>query len=329
MSVSRLYRGLFRRPRLSIVVVVYRMPEQAKRTLLSLSATYQQRVSQTAYEVIVVENSSDRVLGEQNVVRHGDNFRYFYREETSTSPVNAVNLGVAKAKAPHVSIMIDGARMVTPGLVDTMIRAQAIAPVPVISVPGYHLGRILQQEAVDEGYDEQADIELLASIGWPADGYKLFEVSCLSGSCANGFFLPYSESNCLGMPKGFYKRIGGCDPKFDLPGGGNVNLDLYRRACDDPHATLIVLPGEGSFHQYHGGVTTNSSRKSAERQLLMRKLNEQYRSLRGQQYRPPLKQAIYFGSVPPDAQRFVRHSAERAMRKKSPRPLSLARQLLP
>jgi hypothetical protein len=305
------------------------MPEQAKRTLLSLSAAYQQGVSQTAYEVIVVENSSDRVLGKQDVECHGDNFRYFYREETSRSPVNALNLGVSRARAPHVSIMIDGARMVTPGLVDTMIRAQAIAPVPVISVPGYHLGRTLQQEAVDEGYDERADAELLASIAWPADGYRLFDVSCLSGSCANGFFLPYSESNCLGMPTWFYESIGGCDPKFDLPGGGNVNLDLYRRACDDPRATLIVLPGEGSFHQYHGGVTTNSSKKSAERQLFMRKLNEQYRSLRGREFKPPRKQAIFFGAVPPEVQRFVRHSADRAMRKKSGQPLSFPRQLLP
>lgn len=313
MSVSRLYRRFLRRPRLSIVVVVYRMPEQAKRTLLSLSATYQQRASQAEYEVIVVENSSDLVLGERSVVCHGDNFRYFYREETSKSPVNAVNFGIARANAPHVSIMIDGARMVTPGLVDTMIRAQAIAPVPVVSVPGYHLGRTLQQEAVDEGYDEQTDMELLASIDWPADGYRLFDVSCLSGSCTNGFFLPYSESNCLGMPRWFYESIGGCDPGFDLPGGGNVNLDLYRRACDDSRATLIVLPGEGSFHQYHGGVTTNSSRKSAERQQLMAKLKEQYRSLRGQEYKPPQKRAIYFGAVPREAQRFVRHSADRAM----------------
>lgn len=317
MPVLARIKQALRRPRISVVVIVFRMPEQAKRTLHSLSTSYQQGVMSSDYEVIVVENSSDAVLGHADAVRWGSNFRYFYREETSKSPVNAVNFGVARARAPYVCIAIDGARMVTPGLMQTIKQALAIAPVPVISVPGYHLGRTIQQEAVDAGYDHRVEAGLLAEIEWPKQGYRLFEVACLSGSCANGFFLPYSESNCLGLPKWLYHSIGGCDPRFDLPGGGNVNLDLYRRACDDPRAALIVLPGEGSFHQYHGGVTTNLSKRSDERKKLMQDLNEQYRSLRGDNYKPPRKHAIYFGAIPPQAQRFVQHSATRVMEETS------------
>ena len=46
------------RPLLSIVVVVYDMPDQAKNTLISLSTDYQQDVSMEDFEVIVVENKS-------------------------------------------------------------------------------------------------------------------------------------------------------------------------------------------------------------------------------------------------------------------------------
>jgi hypothetical protein len=189
----------------------------------------------------------------------------------------------------------------------------ALVAVALIAVPGYHLGRTIQQEAVDQGYNAEVEAGLLASIAWPGAGYRLFEVSCLSGSCAGGFFRPFSESNCLCMPKWFYDSIGGCDQRFDLPGGGNVNLDLYRRACDDPRSELIVLPGEGSFHQYHGGVTTNVSKASEERKKIMRDLNRQYEELRGGKYEAPQKTALYFGKIPPEAQRFVQHSAERAM----------------
>lgn len=301
-----------RRPSLSIVVVVYRMPEQAERTLHSLSASYQVGVGEADYEVIVVENASDRPMGRETASRHGSRFRYHYREEDSRSPVAALNFGVARARGGMLALMIDGARMVTPGLVKNVLRAARLADAPVVSVPGYHLGREIQQEAVDSGYGPAVEAGLLRSVDWPADGYDLFEIACLSGSCRNGFFRPYSESNCLAMPRWFYHDIGGCDPRFDLPGGGNANLDLYRRACDDPRSELFVLPGEGSFHQFHGGVTTNVSKGSPERQGLMAALNEQYASLRGEAYSPPSKQPVYLGSIPPQAHRFVRYSAERA-----------------
>lgn len=302
-------RKAFQRPRLSIVIIVYRMPDQASRTLYTFSTQFQEEVSEADYEVIVVENSSDAVLGGEAATQWGGNFRYFYREESSKSPVNAIIYGVERARAPTIGISIDGARLVTPGVVKNILRAAQMSPAPVVSVPGYHLGRKIQQEAVDSGYDEQVEAELLQSIDWPSDGYALFDISCLSGSCAGGFFKPYAESNCLCMPKWLYDDIGGCDPRFDLPGGGNVNLDLYRRACDHPRSELIVLPGEGSFHQYHGGVTTNLSKRDPERQAIMQELNDQYRELRGESYAPPSKAPIYLGRIPPHAQRFVRYSA--------------------
>lgn len=301
-------------PGLSLVVVVYRMPEQAHRTLRSLAVPYQREVSEADYEVIVVENLSDRTLGKSAATGYGSNFRYIARGETTSSPVAALNHGISEARGPMIGIMIDGARMVTPGIVRDMLRATRSFTTPVISVPGYHIGREIQQESVDSGYGPEVEAALLRSIEWPANGYRLFEIACFSGSCAGGFFRPFAESNCLAMPRSLLEELGGIDPRFDLPGGGNANLDLYRRACLHPRAELVVLPGEGSFHQFHGGVTTNVSRQSPARQAMMKALDEQYVALRGEGYRPPEKEAIYFGRIPPQAMRFVRESAERALR---------------
>jgi hypothetical protein len=306
-----LRRRLGRPPALSLVVVVYRMPEQADRTLHSLSAAYQTGVSEADYEVIVVENASDRPLGEAAAVRHGGNFHYIHRDESSPTPVHALNAGATLARGAMLGLMIDGARMVTPGIVLNVLRASRIAATPVVSVPGYHLGREIQQEAVDSGYGPGVEAELLRSVDWPADGYRLFEIACFSGSCAGGFFRPYAESNCLNLPRTLFDEIGGFDTRFDLPGGGNANLDLYRRACLHPRAELFVLPGEGSFHQFHGGVTTNVSKRSPERQRMMRALDEQYVALRGEGYAAPDRAPTYLGTIPPQAMRFVRASAER------------------
>jgi hypothetical protein len=294
------------KPRLSLVVVVHRMPDQARRTLLSLSVRHQRDVTEHDYEVIVVENDSERLLGSRAVVEAGKNFRYFSRAEASSSPAAAVNFGVGHARAAHVAIVVDGARLASPGVVGNMLLALAAAAGAVVAVPGYHLGSELQQRAVRSGYDEAAEARLLEAIGWPADGYRLFEVACLSGSCAGGFLAPMAESTCLGMPRVVFDAIGGCDLAFDLPGGGFVNLDLYRRVCELDETRLFVLPGEGTFHQFHGGVTTGGV--LAEREQLLDRMGDQYRRLRGRPFAAPLKTPHLFGVVPPQARRFLEHS---------------------
>src|SRR5690606_30785979 len=110
-----------RRPGLSIVVVVYRMPAQAERTLHSLSTAYQTGVTDDEYEVIVVENESEAMLGEAAAVRAGANFRYLFRADPEPSPVFAVNAGVTASRAEMIAVAIDGARMVTPGVVRNVL----------------------------------------------------------------------------------------------------------------------------------------------------------------------------------------------------------------
>ena len=191
-----------------------------------------------------------------------------------SSPAEAINYGVDLAKGDVVGIMIDGARMVTPGVLHYIFAAYQISTRRVVAVPGYHLGRELQKNSVENGYDEDLESQLLKQINWPENGYELFEISCFSGSCRQGFFLPMAESNCLCLPKDVFLEIGGCESRFDLPGGGAVNLDLYKRVCELPDMDLVILFGEGTFHQYHGGVTTGHMQYDA--QEMIRKIFAQY-----------------------------------------------------
>ncbi len=297
-------------PQISVVVVIYRMPSQVRNTLLSLSSTYQTNVSTSDYEVLVIENASDRLLGREAVLECGPNFRYFLRDDESVSPVNAVNFGVGQARNPIVGIIIDGARMLTPGVLRHALAAYRITSNAVVAVPGYHLGNQLQQEAAKSSYDERAEAALLKQIRWPEDGYRLFEIACFSGTCVGGYFRPILESNCIFVPRQVFKMAGGCDPNFDLAGGGFVNLDLYKRLCEMPGTTLFMLLGEGTFHQFHGGVTTSATSKE-EREAYMQRSRDQYQALRGEPYRPPTKRPIYLGAIAEPAFPFLRYSADR------------------
>lgn len=298
--------------RLSVVVIVHRMADQAERTLISLAPAYQQGVAARDYEVIVIENASDQPLGADRATAAlgAGQLSYHWREEVQRSPVPAVTAGVALARGSHLAIVIDGARMLSPGVIRHTLAALRADPEAAVSVPGYHLGAELQQIAVNKGHDAAADAALLDGIGWPADGYRLFEVAVPSGSSRRGFLRPQSESNFLALSLAKWRAIGGMDARYDDHGGGKANLDLYKRLLDHPGTALYLLFGEGSFHQFHGGITTNTP--EADREAIMAAINAQDRTIRGENVRPPANPPILFGTVHPAVYPFLRRALDLA-----------------
>lgn len=296
-------------PELSIVVIVYDMPLQARRTLQSLTAQYQEGVSEADYEVIVVENQSANNIDRDFLATLPANFSYHLRAEREPTPVHAINHGAGISRGRYICIMIDGARMVTPGVVRNILRGHRMQDKAVVTVPGYHIGEQLQQDAVEKGYGVEEDQALIESIGWPLDGYRLFDIACFSGSCAPGFFLPNSESNCISVPREIWALLGGMDTRFNLRGGGLVNLDFYKRACEYPSAEHVVLVGEGTFHQFHGGVTTGGEARAVREQLIDA-MKDQYQEIRGEPYQSPQSAPVFLGEMSQHVLRFVHQSAE-------------------
>jgi glycosyltransferase involved in cell wall biosynthesis len=299
-----------RRPAVSIVVVLFNMAREAPRTLYSLSSSYQREVNGSEYEVVVVDNGSSAPVSEETVKSFGENFRYYSYGPSSPSPVAAINFGAAQAKAEFIGLMIDGARLVTPGILRHAMMGLRMAPNPVVSTVSWHLGPDVQYRSTGNGFSREREDDLLAGIDWRANGYRLFDVSSLAGSSREGFFRPLAESNCFFMPRKTFERLGGFEERFDLPGGGLANLDMYKRACEVADAKLFILLGEGSFHQVHGGISTNATEEENNR--LWHLFEKEYIDIRGKHYQRPDKRPEYIGHVPPELLRFVRYSAEKA-----------------
>ncbi len=304
LSGARDHGGLV----VSFVVIVYDMPEQAQNTIRSLFVDYQQGVRPEDYEVLIVENDSANTMPEEFLAALPANFSYHLRQESQPTPVHAINYGLEHARGANICVMIDGARLLTPGIVKNTIRGHLLSPRAVVTAPGYHLGHELQQKAVGSGYDVAQERTLMNSIAWPEDGYRLFEIACFSGSCAAGFYLPHSESNCISMPRELWRALRGYDARFDMRGGGVVNLDLYKRACEYPGVTHVFLHGEGTFHQFHGGVTTGGE-EAEIRQKFITAIMEQYRDIRGKKFEAPLTDTVYLGEISDHAQRFLQLSS--------------------
>jgi hypothetical protein len=207
--------------------------------------------------------------------------------------------------------------MVTPGLVKNILRGHRIDDRAVVTVPGYHIGEQVQQEAVNDGYGTEQDQALIASIDWRNNGYDLFDIACFSGSCEEGFFRPSSESNCISVSRALWASIGGLDTRFNLRGGGLVNLDLYRRVLEYPGVVHVSLLGEGTFHQFHDGVTTGGEEREV-RAALMEEMNAQYEVIRSQDYERPQTTPVFLGELPVQVLTFVHSSAQPLLRGKRP-----------
>ena len=284
-------------PKLSIVVNFYNMRREAARTLYTLSSKYQCGVNENLYEVLVIENGSTQPLTSEFVSSFGKNFRYHYYDTKSRSPIGSINETIKRARSEQIMVMIDGAHMLSPGVVRNTLSAMEIFKKPFVTVVGFHIGPKIQNQSVDSGYNQQEEDKILASVNWQENGYFLFKVAgWFSYDCA-GWFSPLAESNCFTMNKAEYNEVGGLDSRFIEAGGGFAILDLFRRVMETPELDYVVLLGEGTFHQFHGGIASNQPYALHP----WNRFHEEYRNIRKRDYQIAPRRPFYFGSIGPEA----------------------------
>jgi glycosyltransferase involved in cell wall biosynthesis len=296
-------------PKLSVVVVCYEMAAQIKNTLRSILPPYQRGVETSEYEIILIDNGSAKSLDEETRTI-SPNLQYIYLrpDESSPNPASAMNRAAARARAPWLCLMIDGARMLTPGVLSWGIRLLELAPRAMVEVRGWHLGPKWQPESVMEGYDHETETRLLEKVRWWENGYRLWEIAAPTPQSRFGFSARTAESNCIFMSHNLFFETGGFDERSRAPGGGLVNLDFFSRAVAAAGSVFTLL-GEGTFHQVHGGAATG---------LPKSRLQERFKQWRDEskalgQVIAPDYEFILAGHMPPEcASWLARHTAASA-----------------
>jgi cephalosporin hydroxylase len=300
---------------LSVVVVFYNMRREAVRTLHSLSRAYQRGIEDLDYEVIAVDNGSspDQRLPPEFVAGFGPQFRLLdMGDEARPSPTVALNAGIAQARGEVLALMIDGAHVLTPGVLrQGMTAITAYAPA-VVATQQWYLGPGQQQgDAQRAGYDQAAEDRLFERIDWPVDGYRLFEIGHFIGE--RDWFDGIVESNCLLVPRKLLEQHGGFDDSFSMPGAGYANLDLFERLGLAPDVNAASILGEGSFHQVHGGTTTNVADEAVRRDKVA-SYGEHFQELRGRRLIGLDRPVHYVGAMATKAARRTRSRREIGLR---------------
>ena len=287
--------------KLSVILIAYDMAREIPRTLASLARGYQQGAATLEYEVLLVDNGSPVPLDADSWRDVDTPVVALSPENPLPSPASAINQAVEQARGEIICLMIDGAHLLTPGVFRLALSAFGAFPEPVVGVRYCYLGPDEQPLSIGQGYDEAEEDRLLHSIHWPDDGYALFEIGTplRAGARNITWFNRMFESNCLFLRRDLLLSLGGADERFDQPGGGFLNLDLYKRAQEADGVTPVQLVGEGSFHQLHGGTTTNVDSEARESRLAA--YLDQYQRLRGHSELMTNKDVFFLGHLPTTA----------------------------
>lgn len=277
------------KPLISVIIVFFNMAREAPRTLFSLTPGYQKGSNPEDYEVIAVDCGSRIPLIQDQISRYGSNFR-LVRTEPAPSPARAINSAAKEARGQYLTICIDGARIWSPGIIAETCALLKEKPDAVIATPAFHIGHEMQNISVSKGYSQEVEDRLLQESEWERDGYRLFQISSLDGSSQNGWFLPLQESNCITVSAKLFDKIGGYNERFSSPGGGLVNLDFFNSVCSE-NRLIHILASEGTFHQFHGGVSTNIPLEQHPWKIFC----EEYEQLFNQSYAVPDYDPVFWG----------------------------------
>ena len=204
----------------------------------------------------------------------------------------AINNAVDEyATGDALLICIDGARMFSPCLVRRTIDTLDTFPGAMTFVGSRHLGPKVQSKSAQEGYNQVEEDALLNSVNWMEDLDMLFSISVWAGAHARGSSLALNESNAFGMTRETWMRYGGYREEFTRPGGGLANLEIFSRYLKRPSCLNVLLWGEATFHQFHGGAATSDV-------AYFRQSLDEYERVVGEPYeRPPLNFLLGFGDA--------------------------------
>jgi hypothetical protein len=104
--------------------------------------------------------------------------------------------------------IIDGAHILSPDVLSLANAAFRFFRTPFAATVSFHLGPNVQNLSILEGYNQEAEDELLRRADWKENGYRLYTVTRDYSDESGGWFGYLFESGCAIPQPTEWRRIG-------------------------------------------------------------------------------------------------------------------------
>lgn len=284
---------------LTVIVIFFNGQREAARTLYSLSSEYQRDVNVKDYNVIVLDSGSTKPLDKSWVESFGSNFQYRYVNTENPAPTEALRVGLQMVETEYVGVIIDGAHILTPGILGYFFSIVKLNPDAFVFTTKYHIGDFHQNDSLTLGHNQEKEDQLFETVDWKRNGYLLYHISNFYQSPFFEFSTS-SESNCFFVKTEELRNTKVYNKNYYSKGGGLINLDTFKHLTLNSKLENYCLLGEGSFHQFHGGASTNVERIEHP----VTEYNMEYYNLNKKPYSSPIYSVKFFGSYDRTIQQF-------------------------
>lgn len=275
-----------RTPKLSVVMLVQGTPRQSENAIFSLSAAYQRNVREQDYEIVVVETRSNEMLGRGRVEKIASNVRYFEHGHGGLGPNVPWKLGITKARAALVGVLLDGASVATPGVVEHALWASRIGERALYAVPSHHLRPVTLPARGRKQEGDGANLALLESVDWRKWGYRLFEIAIENEWPTGSPSDPIVDCSFLFCQRALWDEI--------AERTANDGAEPFDELCRLEQTKLVVPWSEGTFHQYHAGIACRDER---DRQALVGAFFRLYAMRLKRRREPATRELVFLGEL--------------------------------
>ena len=201
-----------------------------------------------------------------------------------------------------IALMIDGAHVLTPGVLRYgMLGLRTYEPA-IVATQQWYVGPGQQPDAMHAGYDQR--------LRGPAVRARSSGRSTATG-CSRSATSSATATGSTGCGRA---TASSCPARCSSRSAASTRASRCRAAATPtststsgsarrPDVTVVTILGEGSFHQVHGGTTTNQARPRRARPSVLSSYREHFARARGRGLRGPRKPIHYVGSMPGAARR--------------------------
>ncbi|PPC76747.1 hypothetical protein C4K68_13880 [Pokkaliibacter plantistimulans] len=229
---------------ITILIYAKDTKKELRRTLRALKDDYQKKAENFTWEIIVLDDNPSPSISAEQLGSILPGVKVVHNSSFGQSAFDFIKQSYSLASGKLIGLWTDASYIASPGTLHHAYNAWLSDSKSVIGLLSFQLGFDVHSRSVLEGFTEVVEQDLLKSVSWLKDGYKLFDISVLEEP-SNGWFGCLNNCNVFFLDRELFSKI----INESLFPENNFSFSLWKMAVDYSKGNPWIILGEAVFKQ--------------------------------------------------------------------------------